>query len=35
MNNFDFIIESKELGLRKADLDFYLKALEITKAKPK
>ena len=35
MNNFDYIIESKELGLRKPDLDFYLKALEITKAKPK
>ena len=35
MNNFDHIIESKELGIRKPDLDFYLKALEITGADPK
>ena len=34
MNNFDHIIESKELGIRKPDLDFYLKALEITGADP-
>jgi putative hydrolase of the HAD superfamily len=34
MNNFDYIIESKELGIRKPDLDFYLKALEITGANP-
>ena len=35
MNNFNHIIESKELGIRKPDLDFYLKALEITGADPK
>jgi putative hydrolase of the HAD superfamily len=35
MNNFDYIIESKELGIRKPDLDFYLRALEITGADPK
>ena len=35
MNNFDHIIESKELGIRKPDLDFYIKALEITGADPK
>ena len=35
MNNFDYLIESKELGIRKPDLDFYLKALEITGADPK
>ena len=34
MSNFDYIVESKELGIRKPDHDFYLKALEITKAKP-
>ena len=35
MNNFDYIIESKELGIRKPDIEFYLKALEITGADPK
>ena len=35
MNNFDFIIESKELGIRKPDIEFYLKALEISGADPK
>ena len=35
MNNFDFIIESKELGIRKPDVEFYLKALEISGADPK
>ena len=35
MNNFDYIIESKELGIRKPDVEFYLKALEITGADPK
>tara|TARA_Y100000591_G_scaffold198847_1_gene172017 strand:- start:658 stop:1311 length:654 start_codon:yes stop_codon:yes gene_type:complete len=35
MNNFDHIIESKELGIRKPDLDFYIKAIEITGADPK
>ena len=35
MNYFEHIIESKELGIRKPDLDFYLKALEITGADPK
>ena len=35
INNFDYIIESKELGIRKPDLDFYLRALEITGADPK
>ena len=35
MNNFDYIIESKELGIRKPDVEFYLKALEISGADPK
>ena len=35
MNNFDYIIESKELGIRKPDIEFYLKALEISGADPK
>ena len=35
MNNFDYIIESKELGMRKPDVEFYLKALEISGADPK
>ena len=35
MNNFDYMIESKELGIRKPDVEFYLKALEISGADPK
>ena len=35
MNKFDYIIESKELGIRKPDIEFYLKALEISGADPK
>ena len=35
MDKFDYIIESKELGIRKPDIEFYLKALEISGADPK
>tara|TARA_B100001029_G_scaffold122476_1_gene101877 strand:+ start:5658 stop:6311 length:654 start_codon:yes stop_codon:yes gene_type:complete len=34
MKNFDYIIESKELGIRKPDVEFYVKALEITGSNP-
>jgi|TARA_B100001094_G_C18174698_1_gene797225 putative hydrolase of the HAD superfamily len=35
MNIFDFIIESKDVGVRKPDFDFYKISLEKTKANPK
>ena len=35
MDIFDFIIESKDVGVRKPDFDFYKISLEVTNANPK